>query len=52
MKIICDKCNKELNELGALIFSPPLVNTSGCVVYKYHVCVKCYYLLIEFLQNK
>ena len=41
MKIICDKCDKELESPGALLFSPPQDHhTSYCV--KLHLCVKCY----------
>jgi len=36
---ICDKCKKELNEFGALLFSPPDENN---LVKKYHLCKDCY----------
>jgi len=38
IKAICDFCKEELNEFGALLFSPP----SGNDVKKYHICKKCF----------
>lgn len=35
----CDICGRELNEPGALVFSPPDVKGK---VNKCHVCVGCY----------
>ena len=35
----CDLCLEELKEPGALLFSPPDVDSR---VLKRHVCVKCY----------
>jgi hypothetical protein len=43
LKIKCDMCNKELKELGALLFSPP----KGNDVKKYHICVKCFKRIME-----
>lgn len=45
MTIICNKCNKELDRPGALLFSPPY----GKIVYKYHICIECYYLYFSFI---
>ena len=39
IKPICDKCNKELLEPGAILLSPP--DKKGWV-RKYHICVGCY----------
>lgn len=38
LNIKCDKCNNELQQLGALLFSPP--NEGKCD--KFHICVSCY----------
>ena len=34
----CNICEKELNEFGAILLSPP----DGTSVNKYHICVFCY----------
>jgi len=47
MTIICDKCKKELKDLGALVFSPPEKGK----VKKYHVCKHCWFYLEEFLNE-
>ena len=39
MIIKCDSCERELDELGALLFSPPDEN-NNCT--KYHICVYCF----------
>ena len=36
----CDRCGAELNQPGALLFSPP--RGDGWLVEKYHLCVECY----------
>jgi hypothetical protein len=46
IKPICDKCKNELNELGAILFSPP--DAAG-LVKKIHLCVKCYNEVHDFL---
>lgn len=38
IKPICDKCKKELEDFGALLFSPP----DGNNVKKYHICKNCF----------
>lgn len=38
IKPICDKCKKELDDFGALLFSPPKNNE----VKKFHLCKECY----------
>ncbi len=35
----CAKCGKELEEFGALLFSPP---TGENKVDKFHLCVDCF----------
>ena len=38
IKPICDFCKQELNDFGAILFSPPV----GHDVKKYHVCKNCF----------
>ncbi len=38
IKPACDRCKKELNDFGALLFSPP--KNKG--VKKFHICNECY----------
>ena len=47
MKIICDKCNKELKELGALAFSPA---TKKNKTTKYHICKGCWKKFLKWLK--
>ena len=43
----CDKCKKELNEFGAIMFSPPDNENN---VKKFHICNECYNkILKEFM---
>ena len=42
IKPVCDKCGKELDDFGALLFSPP----NGNDVKKFHICKECYSKLI------
>lgn len=46
MKIICDrpKCQGELLRPGGLMFSPP---EKGGAVRKLHLCVKCWYDVLQ-----
>lgn len=34
----CDSCGAQVEQAGALVFSPPMSNT----VRKFHVCVACF----------
>ena len=45
IKIECHVCSRELDRDGALIFSPPNGLTTG----KYHVCIRCWRKLSEWL---
>lgn len=38
IKPVCDRCKKELNDFGAILFSPP----KGKNVKKFHICGECY----------
>jgi hypothetical protein len=45
----CDKCNKELEEFGGILLSPP---DNDRRVIKYHLCINCYKKVEELLKNK
>lgn len=49
IKINCDICKKELDDFGALIFSPPFSDSIQMSVDKYHVCYKCFREKIKVL---
>lgn len=40
----CNKCKKELDNFGAILFGPP---DSKDVVKKFHLCKKCYLKMIK-----
>ena len=44
----CSKCNKWLNNFGALLFSPPCGDSK---VTKYHICVDCWDSVESFIQE-
>lgn len=39
IKPVCDKCKKELDDFGALLFSPP---NEESLVKKFHLCKACF----------
>jgi len=43
IKPICDFCNQELKEFGAILLSPPDEKNN---VKKYHICKECYKRII------
>lgn len=44
IKPVCDRCKNELDDFGALIFSPPHKDVVGReYVSKFHICKKCFY---------
>ena len=47
IKPTCDKCKKELEEFGALLFSPPNENNK---TRKFHICKDCYEEIEENLE--
>lgn len=47
MKDKCFFCNKKRTGRWALLFSPPVKDSKGSVVWKFHVCPKCYKQLME-----
>ena len=44
IKPICDKCKKELQEFGAILFSPPDRENK---VRKYHICKECFEKIVN-----
>ncbi|MBD3270842.1 hypothetical protein GF376_04935 [Candidatus Peregrinibacteria bacterium] len=40
----CDKCQKELNDFGAILLGPP---DDENMVIKQHLCVACYDEIVE-----
>ena len=47
ISVFCAKCSDELEEPGALVFSPP----TGLQVVKLHICTKCYKLLAFLISE-
>ena len=47
LKITCDICKKELNEQGALYFTPPV--NGKCE--KLHICTKCHKTLMVLMKT-
>jgi DNA-directed RNA polymerase subunit RPC12/RpoP len=45
----CDQCGRELQEPGALVFSPP--KGQGWLVEKYHLCVDCWAQIAEQVRK-
>jgi hypothetical protein len=50
LEIQCDKCGKELQKPGALIFSPP--TGDGWLVEKYHLCADCWLRVAELINRR
>jgi hypothetical protein len=51
IKVFCRKCKQSLQEPGGLIISPP--ETEGrysSKVYKMHLCLQCYFMLMDWLE--
>jgi hypothetical protein len=56
LKIKCLKCDKELDEKGALIISPPIVDlhphrVDGDLVAKIHICSDCFLELESWIHK-
>ena len=47
IKPVCDKCKKELNDFGAILFSPP---NKENLAKKFHICKDCYEELKKELE--
>ena len=50
IKPICYKCKDELDDFGAIILSPPFFGNRDCV-QKVHICVKCYHIFLDFINQ-
>jgi hypothetical protein len=44
----CCDCGAELDDPGALLFSPP----TGHVVFKHHLCVNCYQSVLALISAR
>jgi hypothetical protein len=59
IKVTCYFCNEELNEPGALLFSPPFSPSifpykSGEKTFtcdKFHICRKCFKIIISVKEE-
>lgn len=50
LKLKCNKCGQELNQPGALVFSPPKENLwAKGLVEKHHLCWRCWEILLCWL---
>lgn len=49
IQVTCYFCNQELNENGALLFSPPIKLTGVCD--KFHICQKCFKTIISVKED-
>lgn len=49
IKPICDRCGEELDEFGALLFSPP---DKKNMVRKYHLCKSCFKIIVAQFKKK
>ena len=49
LQLQCDMCHRDLQEPGALIFSPPTDET--LLVEKYHVCAYCWPAVVALLKG-
>jgi len=49
-KLHCYMCDQLLKEPGALVFSPPSPPANTRVM-KYHICIKCWDHLFNFLKK-
>jgi hypothetical protein len=50
LELRCDVCQRELQEPGALVFSPP--TTDAWIVEKYHVCKNCWPTILGLLKDE
>jgi len=52
MDINCDRCGKQLEEMGALLFSPPEDSGRGSMItVKNHLCTQCYFDIVNELRT-
>ena len=54
MKPKCLMCFKRFKDYGAILLTPPIGDDSnfGQFIYKYHICPKCYRIIIEFIKKE
>jgi len=48
LDIKCDKCKRDLDKPGALLFSPPRNEKE---VDKFHICVECYDKIVRAVAS-
>lgn len=49
----CRKCGEEFEGEGALVLSPSEVPTAyPATVSRFHICLKCWWLLVAWLNGK
>lgn len=54
IKPICFQCEKELDNFGAILLSPPSTNSEAFAwqgVVKMHLCKDCYFLILNFINH-
>ncbi len=51
IRVKCEKCNKEIEGYGALVFSP-IENIMSNEVLKFHICKHCYSLLCNWMEDE
>lgn len=49
--VTCVRCEGELSEPGALVFSPPGLVIDRVAVFKHHLCLGCHEDLISWLSS-
>jgi hypothetical protein len=50
LEIRCDICQRDLQQPGALVFSPP--TSEPWLVEKYHVCASCWPEIEKLLKHE
>jgi hypothetical protein len=52
IEVICDKCGKEINKKGAILWSPPKLRFLGEkeTCEKYHICCSCFEKILKFIK--
>ncbi len=58
IKPFCFKCRNEIYEFGGILLAPQTefetgsFENLGCgLTYKFHLCVKCYNLVFDFIKK-
>jgi hypothetical protein len=50
LELKCDLCDRQLQEPGALVFSPP--TQEAWLVEKYHICADCWPAIDALLNGE